>query len=169
MLTLAALLAVVYPGPQSTAVRQLFRDACVAGELRLTPEQGTVVKWETLPETIRWLRIGNQRRDLTTYIKMSSPPSTYVLITRYPERADGFAPSQCIVASRVMTFEDAAQQLYEGTPDAYAMPSSYGGQLWEIDMPDQGYIKYLFRTSYDFLVLQTNVYGQPKVDAAAKK
>ncbi|SMF62809.1 hypothetical protein [Allosphingosinicella indica] len=162
MLTLAALLAVIPAGPQSVAVRELFREACLEGKLTLNADRGKIVPRNDIPDSLRWMTISNSTTSRFTLIRMKEPPSTYVFIRNYDPDKSGFARTDCSVASRVITFEDAAQQFYEGTPDARPEPSTYGGiEWWEIDVPKQGYAKQLYKAGYNFTVLRTNVYGAP--------
>jgi hypothetical protein len=169
MLLALALLAVPAPHAVSAQVIQVYREACVEGGLRLTPERGRVVRWDDLPEFARDLRWGDLEPDRTTYVAMKEPPSTYVALTHFKPGNHGHLASQCIVASRSIRIEDAAAAFFEGTPKAHASRYLPWSRWWDIDVPEQGYRKTLWIASHSkYVVLQTTLYDRPAAAAGPR-
>jgi hypothetical protein len=161
MLLVAGFLAMAAadPRPPRGPVAQLYREACVQGEFRLNPKKGAIVRWRDLPEVVSFLRASNPQAERTTYIKMTYPPSTYLLITRYEDPKPGRYASECIVASRSIGFEEAMRTLLEGTGKSEATRSIYGGQWWDVHAQQQGYRKSLYLREFGFIVLKTTVFA----------
>ena len=84
---------------ESAAAAELYREACVKGELRLNPQDGSLVEFGDLPDDVRWMRRYNHPAQQATYVKMTYPASTYVLMTTYKTKRPKAVASECIVAS----------------------------------------------------------------------
>jgi hypothetical protein len=165
----AALLALAVPSAESSAVVALYQEACVKGEFRLDPARGSLAKWDDLPEIIRRLRPFNYQPDQSTYVRMSDPVGTYLIVHRYGSRPGRIA-SECIVASRRINFKDAERVFQEGGHKARPIPSPHGFAWWDIDMIKKGYRKTLYLMGENFVVLQTTLFrGKQRPGAAAKE
>ena len=148
---------------------QVYREACVEGRLRLTPDRGEIVGWKDVSEFARWTRWGDERQDQTTYVRMKQPPRTYVLLTHYKPNKGRLA-SECIVASQSIRFEDAAAAFLEGTPKVQAAQGCPHCRWWDIDMRDQGYRKTLWVSALSkYVVLETTLYDRPAEKSGAER
>jgi hypothetical protein len=148
MLAALALIASAPATPQSAVVADLYRQACVRGEMRIDPKKGAVVSIHGLPGLFRrWMRWQNRQIERSTYVKMLDPPSTFVLITFYKDVKPGGVVSHCAVVSREIAFDDAVNVFFEGAPGRAHRSYNNGMWMedWSIDRPQDGYRKSLWR------------------------
>lgn len=160
LFTLALLASAADASAHSKAVADLYRQACVKGELKIDPSKGSIGSIHDLPNHLRgWMRWHNRPIENSTYVRMTDPPETYVMITFYRDVPPGGLVSHCAVASRSIGFEDAADVLFEGEAGRAERVYNNGMWMhtWRIDRPGDGYRKTLRKHRYS-IDLETELY-----------
>ncbi|HEV2748695.1 MAG TPA: hypothetical protein VGW34_15545 [Allosphingosinicella sp.] len=158
-LVIAALVAGA--NPHSLPVGNLFREACIDGELRLTRSRGEQIKWRDLPASVGTFKLINQNEKLAKYFKIHEAPETYLSMVQYDKSHPGNIISECVVISGAIDRKEAARIFTEGTPDKRVRASTSGaGGMWHIDVPEYHYRKTLLDEG-DHMILMTTVFESP--------
>ena len=162
MILLALSLLAPTPAPDvSKAVADVYREACVKGELRLSPDRGSVVGRGKVPGIA--LPYAFRKLENATYVRMKHPRNTYVIIESYKPTRPGQLASICRVMSTEMLEEDAFRVFLEGEPASnvrrslFLPPSSAPADPFVIDRPEEGYSK-LLQFVDSWVVLQTAMF-----------
>ncbi len=149
----------------SEAAAEMFREACVRGELNLSPQRGRILKGSEVPgyaEVLDWGREKSER----TYIKLTYPPSTYLVIAQYGHVQRHSIVRSCALVSSALTGEEAVRLFLEGLPEPHPRPvwwpNSYG-PFQVADYPELGFRKSLRFRNDGSVVLQVGMYASPAV------
>jgi hypothetical protein len=119
--------------PETEALAQLFIDACVYGELRLSPEAGQRVSEDKVSE---WRRVKGGR---TQYFEIKKPREALLRITDYQPANDEGVVRQCIVVTGGHDLNTAWAKVapaVSGAPEAKIVANI---DEYEIDFPARRY------------------------------
>jgi hypothetical protein len=125
----------------SAAAAQVFKQACVQGTLKLSPERGRILKEYELTDFTSVLRWGRPTKNKTV-IKFNDPPATYLVFADYGKAQPKSIARECIVVSRVITLDDAMAALIGTAPDLeprLTWISNMYLREWTIDAPRRGF------------------------------
>ena len=148
---------------RSQAVVDVYRQACVDGQLKLTPERGELIDISRMPDAIRYSdSLAKPRK--TLYIRMKEPSRAFVLIEQYVPGPWAKFETVCKVASRDLTEEDAQTAFFDGVANPKFTDNRDGGhpyEPFEIDQPQNGLRKRLF-VKREWMVIETAIYWPAK-------
>lgn len=141
---LLALAAAAAPADAaSSRALALFREACLRGQVGLGEYGGVEIKRSTAPRHVRGhFNFGSRLAD-TKFVKISDPPATYLVSTRFTKQ-ETRRQSQCAVISESLILSDALEEIARDDPDGRVIqkysPDMYAPQ-WDIEVPEKGYAK----------------------------
>jgi hypothetical protein len=145
---------------------QAFREACVEGSLRLSPERGRILKESeitTFVDLFEWGRATTRR----TVIKLNNPPETYLVLADYTHLQRNSIANSCSLVSGRVSHEQAAAAFLEGLPDRNLLPywmPNMNLPIWTADHPEAGYRKRLTFRNDGSIVLQIGLYKAKDAD-----
>ena len=163
-----ALLALAYSlAPQPAALApgnaavEIFRQACTQGILKLSKDEGRILKASELVDfvdVIDWNRVTAEH----TVVKLTHPRSTYLIYAQYRDVQPNGISKVCVLVSRAMTKQQAAAALLEGSPDVEPKitwwPNMYFPE-WTIDLPKLGHRKRMRFRNDGSILLEVAMYG----------
>lgn len=137
-----------------------FREACVEGSLKLTPERGRILEGKELNEYM--VQYGWDRTPAhSTIIKLAQSPTSYIVLNEYKNVQSRSIARSCALISRTITKEEAMAAFLEGLPDKNVapawMPIMYLPS-WTADHPELGYRKHLSFGNHKSIVLELGMY-----------
>ncbi len=148
-------------GASSKAVTALYEQACVQGELRLNPRNGSLVDAAKVPEQVRGIARWIPKAEQIRFVKMTDPAQTYLVLITYENPRPRTAEVECYVASQALSLDDATDIFTKGTESRAREASYLGTQAWSIHEPDKGYTKVLRREPRGWTVLGVTTYRKP--------
>lgn len=139
---------------------QAFREACIDGSLKLSPDRGRVLNESeitTFVDLFEWGRPTTRR----TVIKLNSPPETYLVLADYTRLQPKSIANACSLVSGTISHEQAAAAFLEGLPDHNLLPywmPNMNLPIWTSDHPELGYRKRLTFRNDGSITLQIGLY-----------
>jgi hypothetical protein len=139
---------------------QAFRQACVEGALKLSPETGRVLKES---EITSFVDIFDPGRATTrrTVIKLNKPAQTYLVLADYTHLQPKSIANSCALISGTISHEQATTAFLEGLPDRNLLPywmPNMNIPVWTADHPELGYKKRLAFRNDGSIVLIVGLY-----------
>jgi hypothetical protein len=119
--------------PETEALAQLFIDACVYGELRLTPETGQRVSEGKVSE---WRRV---KEGTTQYFAIRKPREALLRITDFEPATDLGVVRQCIVVTGGHDLNTAWKKIAPAVSGASEAKIVANIDEYEIDFPARRY------------------------------
>jgi hypothetical protein len=170
MLAAALLLAQAAPTASAgEAVGELFRNACILGEIRLGRDRAKVIKRSQIPPGIRdlvqggWFAASKSPVKSLNVIKVSDPPETYLVMASYrvdkPDRRN--PTSSCTVLSKSISLEQAQSIFQRADPQARLDNPQWDGptiRQWRQFHPEGGYTLTLKIVESKWIVLETTAF-----------
>jgi hypothetical protein len=148
--------SVAAPSPAIEA----FRQACIEGSFKLSPSRGRVLKPGEPYNFIDYLAFPESIAH-RTIVKLSEPPSTYLILTEYKQLQPRSIARTCALDSNSVSKREAMGAFLDGLPDKNLSPKWIPDMyepIWTADHPELGYSK-LFRYRDDgSTVLEIGMY-----------
>ena len=145
--------------PVSSAI-QAYREACVEGSFKLSPERGRVLKPSEPYNFLDYLAFAESISH-RTIVKLKEPPSTYLILTEYKQLQPQSIARTCALDSSSVSKREAMGAFLEGLPDKDLSPRWIPDMyepIWTAHHPELGYSK-LFRYRDDgSTVLEIGMY-----------
>jgi hypothetical protein len=144
------------------SVLDVYREACLDGQLQLTPERGELVEGARLP-SVMYSDERFPEPNRVVYVRMKKPADTFVSIEQFDSPKAKFE-SICKVASTRWVERDARLAFIAGTTKPKVLDTRDGGHPYEpyiIDQPSNGIRKRLF-VHEPWAVVETAVYRDTK-------
>ena len=120
-----------------------FRQACIAGELKLTREQGSVVQTLEVPNRIRNPFRWNPTPTNRINVRLIDPKNSYLLIADYDGQTKFEYSKHCIVLSKNLEFGDGYAELERDNPGTKIIqtykPDFYFNE-WTAEPKGGGYV-----------------------------
>ena len=144
LLVISALLQGVAASAADPGI-QAFKEACVEGTLKLSPDTGRVLKEG---EITSFVDIFDPGRATTRriVIKLNKPAETYIVLADYSHVQPKSIANSCALISATISHEQAAAAFLEGLPDRNLLPywiPNMNLPIWTADHPELGYQKRL--------------------------
>ena len=144
-------------------VLEVYREACVDGQLQLTPERGRISSRTQIP-SIMYTEDSRNHPENVTLIQMKQPAKTFIVIEQFSRSSRGKFESICKVASTNWTETEARRAFVAGSVNPKVLDTRDSGHPFEpfvIDQPAQGLRKRLF-VNDDWVMIETAIYRETK-------
>jgi len=151
------------PRPSVAAVSPAiaaYRESCIEGSFQLSPARGRVLRpgepynfldYLAYPESISH----------RTIVKLSEPPSTYLIFTEYKQLQPGSIARTCALDSNSVSKREAMGAFLEGLPDKEVSPKWIPDMyepIWTVNHPELGYSKQFRYREDGSTVLEIGMY-----------
>ena len=162
-LAASLLLMQASPAPSVTAVSPAiaaYREACIEGSFKLSPARGRVLK---LGEPYNFLDYLAFPESIShrTIVKLSEPPSTYLIFTECKQLQPGSIARTCALDSNSVSKREAMGAFLEGLPDKEVSPKWIPDMyepIWTVSHPELGYAKQFRYREDGSTVLEIGMY-----------
>ena len=107
--------------PQANVAIEAFREACIQGTLKLSPERGRILKESEITDLMRvwdWGRPMVQR----TVVQLSGIPSSYLVFAEYKHLQPRSIGRSCTLVSKSVSQREGMAAFLEGLPDKDVHP-----------------------------------------------
>lgn len=144
----------------SQAAVQAFTDACVQGQLKLSPERGRILTEKEETEFTDVLSTWQPVQHIT--VKLNYPPQTYIVIAHFGHLQSHSIASECMLISGSVTKHDAMAALMATapgvTPVITYVPIMYLPE-WIIDLPKRGFQSLIRIREGGSIILEVRMYN----------
>ena len=149
--------AVLHPsGSGNNVAIRAFREACVEGSLKLSPDRGRILRKREITEFVDISDWGGATARRTV-IKLNGAPSSYIVVTEYKGLQPKSIARSCALVSHDVSKDEAAAAYFEGLPEKETAPMWWPPQ-WTSDHPELGYRKHLRFRGDGTIVLEVGMY-----------
>jgi hypothetical protein len=166
-MTSAVLALALAATPAGGDVVDLFIDACVNGELRVSKEQAREISWSDLPHGprahVHELReIGSKGR----IIEVDAPGPAYLATRKYDGRTRDGVLEKCYLVTNAIEYPVAVRRISEALngPSA-SVPMSANQMSYQWDVPQQRYRVRVWKVLDGYTAMRTTIVDEA---AAAK-
>jgi hypothetical protein len=155
-----ALLVSGTPPTGANPAIQAFREACIEGSLKLSPDRGRVLKDREITDFMKvwdWYR----GTSATTVVKLNQPASSYLVLAEYKNLQPKSIARSCALVSESVSKQEAATAYLQNLPDKTVTPTWWPNiyiPLWVSDHPELGYRKRLRFRDDGSIVLEVGMY-----------
>lgn len=153
------------PLQNSNAVEvvRVYEDACTRGKLVIQAEQGAIVKFSELPPAVRLLMQydAKSRVNNVTYVKLQSPPSTYVVVRQLNATRPGMTMVSCRVISSQVDRQSAVLAMSTGMENVKVKRRWDWGAyqpFWNADDPKIGVRREVYDDGSGWIAMTTETY-----------
>jgi hypothetical protein len=139
---------------------EAFREACIEGSLKLSPDKGRVLKEGEITSFVDIFDVG-RATTRRTVIKLNQPPETYLVLADYTHLQSKSIASSCALVSGSIPHDQATAAFLDGLPDRNLLPywiPNMNLPTWTADHPELGYRKKLAFRNDGSIVLQIGLY-----------
>ena len=150
----------------SEAAVQIFQEACVQGQLKLTPDRGRILSDKETGANafidIDMLQWDWPKKSHVT-VAFNYPPRTYLVTAEFGRLQSHSFASDCILISGSITKKDAMAALMRTAPDVTPLPtylSQFYEPEWTIDQPKNGFRSLMEVREDDSIVLEVDMYNK---------
>ena len=167
----AAMVQAVPAQTPSGAAAEIFRNACVFGQLKLDPSQARILKPSETPDFAAVLD-GSRGKESQTTIRFSYPRSTYLIFAKYKHVQARSVETVCYLVSDSISKDDATRVFLEGLPAGELFPAwvpNMYSPAWTADHPELGYRKSLKFRFDGSTVLSVGMYATKKTPGTDTK
>ena len=154
----------------SEAAVQAFTEACVQGQLRLSPERGRILTEKEETEFTDVLSTWQPVQHIT--VKLNYPPQTYLVIAHFGHLQRHSIANECMVISGSLTKHDAMAALMATapgvTPVITYVPIMYLPE-WTIDLPKKGFQSRMWIREGGSIILEVRMYNSDAKSGDSEK
>jgi hypothetical protein len=139
---------------------QAYREACIEGSFKLSPARGRVLKPSEPYNFLDYLAYPESISH-RTIVKLSEPPSTYLILTEYKQLQPGSIARTCALDSSSVSRREAMGAFLEGLPDKDVSPRWIPDMyepIWTVNHPELGYSKQFRYREDGSTVLEIGMY-----------
>jgi len=148
--------AVLHPsGSGNDVAIRAFREACVEGALKLSPDRGRVLRKREITDFVYMPDFGRAKH--RTVVKLNGAPSSYIVVTEYKDLQPKSIARSCALVSHDVSKAEALGAYLDGLPDKVT-PAMYWPPQWTSDHPELGYRKRLRFRGDGTAVLEVGMY-----------
>lgn len=151
----------------SQAAVQAFNEACVQGQLRLSPERGRILKKNEETDFTDVLSTWQPVSHVT--VQLNYPPQTYLVFAKFGHLTSHSVASECMLISASVSKQDAMAALMATAPEVRPVityiPIMYLPE-WTIDQPKKGFESLMRIREGGSIILEVRMYNQPDQKSA---
>ena len=140
---------------------QAFKDACVDGSFKLSPERGRILDEREMAYFMDTSDMAGRVKSHQMVVKLNGLSSSYLIFIEYKNSQPGSVARSCELVSKSVSEREAMAAFLDGLPDKNVSPTWIPDMylpVWTADHPELGYVKELRTRGHHGITLEVGLY-----------